>query len=196
MSLVMAVVCTDGIVVSGDFRRSRSTMNPETGAEQIIEFHDDTHKIIKTKSNRIVGHTGDCSFKDGESVEDVIDTTLRITDMAKTPIDSEFAYLVSAVRYNKNALIEAGIINGHKIILTWKQGELIKQVLTKGCAIGNTNIFEKYKEKFENEIQNITTEEAIPLLQKYNRLIANEEATISPECEIMVIKPANLDQLV
>lgn len=188
MSLVMAVICTDGIVMSGDFRRSRSITNPETGEKQIIEFYDDSHKIVKTKSNRIVGHTGDCSFKNGESVEDSINNALRITDMTKSPIDSEFAYLVSAVSYNKNALIETGIVNGNKIILTWKQGEPIKQVFTKGCAIGDTDIFEKYKEKFESEIQNITIEKAIPLLQRYNRLIANEVPTISPDCEVMTIK--------
>lgn len=31
MSLVMAVVCTDGIVVSGDFRRSKYIKDPKTG---------------------------------------------------------------------------------------------------------------------------------------------------------------------
>ena len=188
MSLVMAIVCTDGIVVSGDFRRSRSITNSETGEEQVIEFYDDSHKIIKTKSNRIIGHTGDCVSKDGESVEDTIYHALQVTDTIKSPIDSEFAYLVSAIKYNKNALIEVGIVNGNKIILTWKRGKPIKREITKGCAIGNTAAFEKYKEKFENEIQNITIKEAIPLLQKYNKLIADETPTISPTCETMVIQ--------
>lgn len=188
MSLVMAIVCTDGIVVSGDFRRSRSITNPETGSKEVVEFYDDTHKIIKTKSNRIIGHTGDCSFKNGELVEDIIQDALKVTNMIKAPISSEFAYLVSAIEHNKNALIEVGITDGYRIVLIWKKGELIKQVTEKGCAIGDTDIFEKYKEKFESEIQNITIEKAIPLLQRYNKLIADETPTISPDCEVMFIK--------
>ena len=150
----MAVVCTDGIVVSGDFRRSKSITNPESKEKQVTEFYDDTHKIIKTRSNRIIGHTGDYASKNGDLVEDVIYHTVQLTNMLNFPVDSEFAYLVSGIRYNKNALIEVGIVNGQKIILTWKQGEPIKQETAKGCAIGDTDVFEKYKEKFESEIPN------------------------------------------
>lgn len=188
MSLVMAVICTDGIVMSGDFRRSRSITNPQTGDKQVVEFYDDTHKLIKTKSNRVVGHTGDYSFNSGELVEDTICSVLQLTDALNSPIDSEFAYLVSSIRHNKNSLIEAGIINGHRIVLIWKQGEPIKQIVTKGCAIGDIDVFEKYKEEFECEIQDITIKEAVPLLQKYNRLIASETPTISPDCEVMIIE--------
>ena len=43
------------------------------------------------------------------------------------------------------------------------------------------------KEKFESEIQNINVENAVSLLRKYNKLIADEESTISPNCEVMTI---------
>lgn len=188
VSLVIAVICTDGIVVSGDFRRSKSITNPKTGAKQVIEFYDDTHKLIKTKSNRVVGHTGDYYLNGGESIDDTIWNALQLTTMLNSPIDSEFAYLVSAIGYNKNALIEAGIINGQKMVLTWNQGEPIKRIIAKGCAIGDIDVFEKYKEGFEREIQNITTKESVPLLQRYNKLIANETPTISPDCEVMIIE--------
>lgn len=187
MSLVMAVICTDGIVVSGDFRRSKSITEPGTGTKHVTEFYDDSHKLVKTKSNRIIGHTGNYCLDNGELIDDTIWNALQLTTVLNSPIDSEFAYLVSAIRYNKNALIEAGVINGHKVILTWRQGEPIKQLTTKGCAIGDTDAFEKYREKFESEIQDINVENAVSLLRKYNKLIADEESTISPNCEVMTI---------
>lgn len=188
MSLVMAVICTDGIVVSGDFRRSRSITNPQTGDKQVIEFYDDTHKLIQTKLNRIIGHTGDYYLNGDEPIDDMIWNALQLTTVLNSPLDSEFAYLVSAIGYNKNALIEAGIINGQKIVLTWNQGEPIKRIISKGCAIGDIDVFEKYKEEFEREIQDVTTKEAVSLLQRYNKLIANETPAISPDCEVMIIK--------
>ena len=55
------------------------------------------------------------------------------------------------------------------------------------CIRDSTDAFEKYREKFESEIQDINVENAVSLLRKYNKLIADEESTISPNCEVMTI---------
>ena len=165
MSLVMAVICTDGIVMS-----------------------DNDNRLIKTKSNRMIGYTGAYHFKNGDPVEDSIYNLLQITDTLEVPIGDEFTCLVSSISHNGNIFIEAGIIDGHKIILTRKQGGKIEQVSTKWYAIGDTDSFERYKDEFEREIQNITVEEAIPLLQEYNKLIADKESTINSACGIMTIR--------
>lgn len=91
MSLVMAVVCADGIVVSGDFRRSRYTKDPETG-EIKFEYYDDQHKIFRTSKNRIIGTTGRITLQTGEPMKDALNQMLQITDDMKLSIQEEFGF--------------------------------------------------------------------------------------------------------
>lgn len=188
MSLVMAVVCTDGIVVSGDFRKTEFKVNPQTGEKRIIGFSDDSHKLIRTKSDRIIGHTGYNKLNNGELVDTVIQNAILLSEILKLSIYDEFRYLISCIRDGQNSLIEVGIENSQKIVLVWECGDKEISVNQQGGAIGDTEAFKKYISAFEKERENIVTEDAIALLQKYNHLIANETPTISPECEIMVIQ--------
>lgn len=188
MSLVMAVVCTDGIVVSGDFRKTEIKLNYQTGEKHIVGFSDDSHKLIRTQTNRVIGHTGHNKLNNGEFVDTVIRNAVLLSGTLKLSIYDEFRYLISCIRDGQNSLIEVGIENGQKIALIWEYGDKEISVNQQGGAIGDTEAFKKYILAFEKERENIVIEDAIALLQKYNHLIANETPTISPECEIMVVQ--------
>lgn len=194
MSLVMAVICTDGIVVSGDFRRTELKINPQTGEERIVGFSDNAHKLVRTKSNRIIGHTEHEKLNNGESVDTAIQNVILLSQTLKMSIYDEFRYLVGCISGGQNSLIEVGIENGKKIALVWECGDKEISVNQQGGAIGDTKAFKKYISTFEEERKNITTQYACDLLKKYNRLVSDETPTISPECEIMVIKPTIPDQ--
>ena len=188
MSLVMAVVCTDGIVVSGDFRRTEFKVNLQTNEKRIIGFCDDTHKLIRTKNNRIVGHTGNTILNDGRNIESAIQDTLLGTEILGLSIFEEFMHIVSCIGNSQNAIIEAGIENDKKIVFIWKKGDATISYNYIGGAIGDTDALKKYKPILEEKQKNITVDEAKKLLQRYNQLVADETLTVSPNCEIMVVE--------
>lgn len=188
MSLVMAVVCTDGIVVSGDFRRTEIKINQRTGEEHIVGFNDDTHKLIRTKRNHIIGHTGNANFSDGRDVEDALQNTLLLTETLNLSLFDEFLHLIGCIGTNRNAIIEAGIENGKKYVFAWEQGDAWPSFNHTGGFIGDTDALKKYIPTFEEKQKTITVDEAQKLLREYNRLVADETPTISPECEIMIVK--------
>ena len=194
MSLVMAIVCTDGIVVSGDFRKTEFKMNPQTGEKRIVGFSDNTHKLVRTKSNRIVGHTGNTMLNDGRDIDSAIQETLFLTETLGLSLFDEFVHLVGCIGTSQNAIIEAGIENGKKFVFIWRKGDANISFNHTGGSIGDTDALEKYKPILEEKQKSITVDEAKKLLQEYNQLVANETPTISPECETMVIKPTNLNQ--
>ena len=188
MSLVMAVICTDGIVVSGDFRRTKVKIDPKTKEKHIIEFYDDTHKLTRTKRNHIIGHSGNIILDNGENIEDVIQNVLILTETLNMSLFDEFKYLVGCVGTTDAALIEVGIENGKSYVLAWEQGDAEPSFNHTGGFIGDTDALKKYISIFEEKQKNITIAEATELLQKYNQLVSDETSTISPNCEIMTIK--------
>lgn len=185
MSLVMAVICTDGIVVSGDFRRSRYITDPETG-ENKFEYYDDQHKIFRTSQNRIVGMTGTCNLKSGELVEDVLKELTEPDPEISFTVKDELGLLASIVSGNENSLIEAGIEDGKKTVLIWTPDKGISAG-ENGGAIGATEDLDNYKEKIDTEVKNITIEEAKILLRKYNEFVALHNPTVSRGCEFLTI---------
>lgn len=185
MSLVMAIVCTDGIVVSGDFRRSRYVKDSKTG-ETKFEYYDDQHKIFSTSQNRIIGTTGNCNLESGELVDDVIKELVSLDPKVVFTIKNEIGLLASMISGNNNSVIEAGIENGKKSIFVYTPTNGVEEV-EKSVAIGATEELNKYKEKVKSELQNVTVEEAKNLLRQYNELVALHDPTVSRECEFLTI---------
>lgn len=185
MSLVMAVVCTDGIVVSGDFRISKPTINSVTGERNVSEWKDSSHKIILTNTNRIVGHTGNAYLQSGESVHDAIKNALFVSEMLKLPTYEEFLRLIMTVKDNNNSIIEAGIIDGQYTVLVWGANDTEISINHHGGAIGATDYLQQQNILIKGG--HFTTEEAKALLIKINQETAKIDKTVSPECEILEI---------
>ena len=185
MSLVMTVICTDGIVVSGDFRRSRYVKDSETG-ETKFEYYDDQHKIFRTSRNRIIGMTGTCNLKSGELVEDVLKGLTEPDPEMNFTIKDELGLLASIVSENKNSLLEVGIEDGKKTLFVYTPTDGI-ELVEKSAAIGATEELKKYKEKIDAEVKNVTVEEAKNLLRQYNELVALHDPTVSRGCEFLTI---------
>lgn len=188
MSLVMAMVCTDGIVVSGDFRRSKVKINPRTGEKNIVCSYDDTHKILQTNRNHIIGHSGNMILDSGEDIEDAIQNVLVLTETLNMSLFDEFKHLIGCIGTSDAALIEVGVENGKNYVLAWEQGDIEPVFNHTGGFIGDTDALKKYIPILEEKQKTITVDEAQKLLQEYNRLVASETPTISPECEVMIIK--------
>ena len=185
MSLVMAVICADGIVVSGDFRRSRYTKDPETG-EIKFEYYDDQHKIFRTSKNRIIGTTGGITLQTGESIKDALNQMLQITDDMKLSIQEEFGFLISVIGDEKISLIETGIENGKGITFIYTPINGI-EIGTTGGAIGATDELKKHKKEFDLKIKEATTTEVKSILSEYNELTALSDPTVSRGCEFLTI---------
>ena len=185
MSLVMAVICTDGIVVSGDFRRSRYVKDTETG-ETKFEYYDDQHKIFRTSQNRIVGTTGGITLQTGESIKDALNQMLQITDDMKLSIQEEFGFLISVIGDEKISLIEAGIENGKGIVFIYTPTSGI-EIGTTGGAIGATDELKKHEKGFDLKIKEATTTEVKSVLSEYNELTALSDPTVSRGCEFLTI---------
>lgn len=185
MSLVMAVVCTDGIVVSGDFRRSRYIKDPKTG-ENKFEYYDDQHKIFRTSQNRIIGMTGTCSFKSGEPVDNVLKNLTEPDPEINFTIKDELGLLAGIVSGNNNSLLEAGIEDGKKAIFVYTPTGRVEPV-KKSVAIGAPEALAEYKKKIDAELENISIEKAKDLLRQYNELVASHNPTVSWGCEFLTI---------
>lgn len=185
MSLVMAVVCADGIVVSGDFRRSRYVKDSKTG-ETKFEYYDDQHKIFRTSQNRVIGMTGTCNFKSGEPVDGVLKNLTEPDPEINFTIKDELGLLAGIVSGNNNLLLEAGIENGKKTVYVYTPTYGI-EVVEKSVAIGATEELVEYKKKIDSEVKNITVEKAKDLLRQYNELVASHNPTVSLGCEFLTI---------
>lgn len=186
MSLIIATICPDGAAVSGDFRRSRTITDPKTGIEK-FEAYDDQHKLIRTKSNRIIGTTGNIFLKDGRNIKDAIEDTLVLTEILGLSMYEEFEHLVGCLKDDKVALIETGILDDKMTVLVWEQGDYKISLSHTGGAIGATDFLKNHKEEFESEIKGSTTTEAARILQKYNKFTAESDRTVSPECEVFYL---------
>lgn len=160
MSLVMAVVCTDGIVVSGDFRRTEYVLDKETNQYIQVGYTDNTHKLFRTKSNRIIAFTGKTTNKYGIDIEKQIKELANVTDDIKFSLIQQFNSLVDCMRDNNNALIEVGIENGQKTIIAWNPRDGLSYDVRDGVigAIGGTEVIEKYQKEIEEKVKGKSVE--------------------------------------
>nr|DAL66795.1 MAG TPA: hypothetical protein [Bacteriophage sp.] len=189
MSLVMAVVCTDGIVVSGDFRRTEYVLDKETNQYIQVGYTDNTHKLFRTKSNRIIAFTGKTTNKYGIDIEKQIKELANVTDDIKFSLIQQFNSLVDCMRDNNNALIEVGIENGQKTIIAWNPRDGLSYDVRDGVigAIGGTEVIEKYQKEIEEKVKGKSVAKVAEILKEYNKLTSKENKEVSPECEIEII---------
>lgn len=189
MSLVMAVICTDGIVVSGDFRITKYILDKETKQYIPAGYTDNTHKLIRTKSNRIIAFTGKTTNKYGIDIEEQIKELANATDEIKFSLRQQFNLLIDCVRNGNNAIIEVGIDNGRKTIIAWNPQDGMSYDIRNGVigAIGATEIITKYQKEIEEKVKEKSTAEVAEILREYNKLTSKENKEVSPECEIEII---------
>lgn len=189
MSLVMAVICTDGIVVSGDFRRTEYAFDKNTKQYIPVDYTDNTHKLFRTKSNRIIAYTGRTTNEHSFDIDERIKEMVDITDSMKLPLRQQLTFLIEYTCCNTNAIIEVGIENGQKTIMEWNQQSGMSYGVQEGMigAIGATEVITKHQKEIEVKLKERNVVEAAEILKEYNKLTSIEDRTVSPECEIEII---------
>lgn len=189
MSLVMAVICTDGIVLSGDFRKTEYVLDKETKQYILAGYADNTHKLIRTKSNRIIACTGKTTNEHGLDINKRINEMVDITDEINFSLRQQFDSVIDYACSSANALIEVGIENGQKIIMVWNQQDGISYKTCEGAigAIGATEVMSKNQKEIEAKVKGKSVIEVAESRRDYNKLTSKENKEVSPECEIEII---------
>lgn len=189
MSLVMAVICTDGIVMSGDFRRTKYIFDKNTKQYISAGYTDNIHKLFRTKSNRIIAYTGKTTNEYGLDIDKRIREVANITDDMSFSLQQQLNFLIECACGNTNAIIEVGIEDGRKIIIEWNQEDGISCVAREGTigAIGATEAITKHQKEIEEKVKGKNVAEVAEILKEYNKLTSVEDKTVSPECEVEII---------
>lgn len=189
MSLVMAIVCTDGIVVSGNFRKTEYVLDKETKQYIPAGYTDNTHKLIRTKSNRIIAYTGKTTNEHGLDVNKRIKEMADIADGINFSLRQQFNSIIDYACGSANALIEVGIENGQNIIMIWNQQDGVSYKVCEGAigAIGATEVVSRNQKEIETKVKGKSVIEVAEILRDYNELTSKENKEVSQECEIEII---------
>lgn len=198
MSLVMAIVCADGIVVSADKRLTCKTIDLNTELVTKTRFFDTGLKIFITKTGHVIAHTGESVLSDGRFIEDAIKDTAQKTNSLNLCVRDELLYiknkLSSFAGLNDTRFLAAGIEDGINNIYTTslKLDNFIK-VESSIFGIGDLSVAQTIHNTFTPNIKDFTVEETIDYLlflnyaaNKLNGFCKKDE-TISQQCDICVI---------
>lgn len=198
MSLVMVIVCTDGIVVSADKRLTCKTIDLNTELVTKTQFFDTGLKIFITKTGHVIAHTGESVLSDGRFIEDAIKDTAQKTNSLNLCVRDELLYikneLSSFAGLNDTRFLAAGIEDGINNIYTTslKLDDFIK-VESSIFGIGDLSVAQTIHNTFTPNIKDFTVEETIDYLlflnyaaNKLNGFCKKDE-TISQQCDICVI---------